>query len=387
MKENKHMKTTTNMIYVAFAAIILACFGSSSTVQALSPAPDGGYPGGNTAEGQNALLSLTSGGYNTAVGYLSLSSNATGGFNTAIGAATLLVNTGNNNMAIGVGALLSNAIGNFNTADGALALSHNTIGSSNTATGVGALSTNTIGTGNTANGASALYYNSSGTYNTASGNGALSSNTTGSSNTANGIAALESNTTGDSNIALGAFAGLRVSTASNVISIGVYGANVSNSCYIGNIAGQTVGAGGTACYVDNDGKVGVFLSARRFKTDIADMGNASEALLGLRPVTFRYKPELDKTAIPQFGLVAEEVAAVNPKLVTHDAKGELTTVRYEAVNAMLLNEFLKEHKKVETLEGTVASLVATMKEQADQIHEVSARLEASKPAPQVVANP
>jgi hypothetical protein len=397
MKGNKHMKTIMNIIYAAFAAITLAFFALSPTTEAVTPAPDGGYAGGNTAEGQNALLTLTSGGYNTAVGYLSLSSDTTGSFNTGVGAATLLVNTGDQNTATGVGALLSNAVGNFNTADGALALSHNTIGSSNTATGVGALLTNTIGIGNTANGAAALFYNGPGNYNTAYGNGALSSNTTGGSNTANGVAALQSNSTGNSNIALGAFAGLSVSTASNVISIGVYGANVSNSCYIGNIAGQTVGAGGTTCYVDNDGKLGVFLSARRFKTDIADMSALSEALLALRPVTFHYKPELDKTGIPQFGLVAEEVEAVSPDLVTRDKQGKVSTVRYEAINVMLLNEFLKEHKRVHEQQATISQLKqdlqATAARQQKQIEaltaglqKVSAQVELNKSAPQTVLN-
>ena len=125
--------------------------------------------------------------------------------------------------------------------------------------------------------------------------------------------------------------------------------------------------------MDNDGKLGVFLSARRFKTDIADMGAASEALLALRPVTFHYKPELDKTGIPQFGLVAEDVAKVNPDLVTHDARGDISTVRYEAVNVMLLNEFLKEHRTVAGLwkppiaqqlkSGNGPTLSAQLKEQ------------------------
>jgi Chaperone of endosialidase len=159
--------------------------------------------------------------------------------------------------------------------------------------------------------------------------------------------------------------------------------------------------------VDNDGKLGVFLSARRFKTDIADMGAASKALLALRPVTFHYKPELDKTGIPQFGLVAEEVAKVNPDLVTHDAKGDIYTVRYEAVNAMLLNEFLKEHRKVQEqdrelheqaatiaqLKSTVAqqqkgmeAVVAHVKEQDKKMQRVTDQIELSKPAPQTVVN-
>jgi hypothetical protein len=186
--------------------------------------------------------------------------------------------------------------------------------------------------------------------------------------------------TGDNNIDIG---NNGVAGDSGTTRIGT----VQGAIYLAGIAGQFVGAGGTTCYVNNDGKLGVFLSSRRFKTDIADMGAASETLLALRPVTFHYKPELDKTCTPQFGLVAEEVAKVNPDLVTRDAKGELTTVRYEAVNAMLLNEFLKEHKKTEELEATVASLITTVKEQAAQIQKVSAELQASRPAPLTVNNP
>ena len=138
--------------------------------------------------------------------------------------------------------------------------------------------------------------------------------------------------------------------------------------------------------MDNEGKLGVFLSARRFKTDIADMGNASEALLALRPVTFHYKPELDKTRIPQFGLVAEEVAKMNPDLVTHDANGELSTVRYEAVNAMLLNEFLKEHRHVQEQDATIAQLQKQIEELATSLKKVSAQLELSQPKAQTVLN-
>jgi Chaperone of endosialidase len=169
---------------------------------------------------------------------------------------------------------------------------------------------------------------------------------------------------------------------------------VSGSCYIGGIAGQTVGNGGSTCYVDNDGKLGVFLSARRFKTDIADMGAGSEALLALRPVTFHYKPELDKTGIPQFGLVAEEVAQVNPDLVTRDRDGKLQTVRYEAVNVMLLNEFLKEYKafveeqrKVKKLEAALATVNERLQEQQAKIERVSAQMEASRVGPRVVQVP
>jgi hypothetical protein len=395
--------------------ILFIGFALAQNVQALNPPPDGGYPGGNTAEGQNALFGLTSGGYNTAVGWFSLKSDSTGNFNTAIGAGTLLVNIADNNTATGTAALLSNSTGIQNTANGAFALSSNTTGNSNTANGYLALNHNTEGIGNTANGIQTLLSNITGNANTAIGDSALANNTAGNLNTAVGADALLNSTTGSLNIALGLNAGEGVTDASNVIAIGTSGANVSNSCYIGNIAGQTVGAGGTTCYVDNDGKLGVFLSARRFKRDIADMGAASEELLALRPVTFHYKPELDKTGIPQFGLVAEEVAAVNPELVTHDARGEINTVRYEAVNAMLLNEFLKEHRKVEEqareakeqkvtirqlqstsakqhmtitqlkkeFQLTVAQLTARVEEQDSKIQQVSAQLEAKKAAPQI----
>ena len=415
---------TLGFVFITF---VFACFAFVQHAQAVSPAPDGGYLGGNTAEGQNALFSLSSGTYNTALGFFSLRSNTTGSLNTAIGAGTLLLNTGEENTATGAAALLSNTVGssntangsqallnnttgNSNTANGVFALLHNTTGSLNTANGVDALNLNTtgsfntatgfdallnniIGTYNTANGYEALYNNTEGRENTATGRQALFSNTTGIDNTADGYGALFSNMTGSNNTALGFGAGSNVTTASNVICIGVgaLGANVDNSCYIGNIAGQTVGLGGSTCYVDNDGKLGVLLSARRFKTDIADMATASEAILALRPVTFHYRPELDKTGIPQFGLVAEEVAKVNPNLVTYDAKGELNTVRYEAVNAMLLNEFLKEHSKVEEQAATIVQLKTQMeavakrlKEQALQIQKVSAQIELNKPATRVV---
>lgn len=131
--------------------------------------------------------------------------------------------------------------------------------------------------------------------------------------------------------------------------------------------------------MDNDGKLGVFFSARRFKTDIGDMENASAGLLALRPVTFHYKRELDKAGIPQFGLIAEEVAKVNPDLVTHDAKGELSTVRYEAVNAMLLNEFLKACRQIDAQQKQIDALTAGLQT-------LSGQREANKPAPRVVNN-
>ena len=373
-KQNLHIKIR----HLTFIPVLIIGLALLPKAQAVSPPPDGGYSGGNTAEGQTALLSLTTGGFNTAVGFLSLRSNTTGGFNTAIGAGTLLANTAIENTATGVAALLSNTTGMANTATGAFALFSNTIGSANSAFGAGALFSNTTGD-----------------FNTAIGDEALFSNTSGSVNIAIGILAGSQLTTGDHNIDIDNYG---VAGESGIIRIGATG--VHTTTYIAGIAGQTVGAGGSFCYVDNEGKLGVFLSARRFKTDIADMAAASEGLLALRPVTFHYKPELDKTGIPQFGLVAEEVAKVNPNLVTHDAKGELSTVRYEAVNAMLLNEFLKEHRKVEeqdcriqAQETTIAALkkqmetvVAHAKEQDLKIQKVSAQIELNRPASRVVAD-
>jgi hypothetical protein len=377
------MKTRVPPVLITFA---LVCLAFSPSAQAVVPPPDGGYPGFNTAEGQNALFSLTTGSANTAIGWFSLFSNVEGSFNTSTGAGALLFNTANNNTAFGAAALLLNATGVGNTAVGATAL----------------LSTG--GDGNTATGFAALYLNTS-SANTANGYQALYNNTDGTSNTANGFQALYNNTIGDYNTALGNAAGTNLTTGSFNIDIGNNGVagegntirigsnNHQTATYIAGIAGQTVGAGGSTCYVDNDGKLGVFLSARRFKTNIADMGAASKALLALRPVTFHYKPELDKAGIPQFGLVAEEVAEVNPDLVTHDAKGDIYTVRYEAVNAMLLNEFLKEHRKNEKQEATIAelkteigSLSAAVKEHAEQIQKVSAQVQMNKPASQTVLN-
>src|SRR6266513_143864 len=409
MNSTTHSKPLTRSLLIALAFLCPAVFGPIA--QAVVPPPDGGYPNFTTAEGQKALFSLTTGAANTAVGWFSLFSDTQGSFNTATGAGTLLLNTADNNTAFGAAALLNNIEGNLNTAvgQGALATS---IGSFNTAVGAGALLSNTTGPVNTANGAFALFSNTTGGFNTANGYQALLSNTTGTKNTAIGLNALQNNSsgadntaigyqallsnntagantaigfsalensTGNGNTAVGFGAGDSVAGASNVICIGTTGNDVSNSCYIGSIAGQTVGAGGSTCYVDNDGKLGVFLSARRFKTDIADRSEESEAILGLRPVTFHYKPELDKLGIPQFGLVAEEVAKVNPDLVTHDAKGEISTVRYEAVNAMLLNEFLKEHTafleeqhKVQRLEAALAAVNKRLKEQEAKIEKVSA---------------
>jgi Chaperone of endosialidase len=341
--------------------LLIACLTLSPMAQAVLPPPDGGYPGGNTAEGQNALFSLTTGGFNTAVGFLSLTSNTTTAFNTAIGAGTLLSNMADNNTATGAGALLSNTTGDFNTANGAFALFSDTIGNDNTANGASALLSNTEGSNNTATGFNALHDNTLGFSNTANGRNALFANTTGSNNTAMGFEALGFNGSGSNNIALGVDAGTNVLTASNVICIGANGADTSNSCYIGQVFGAT-SAGGAAVLINSNGKLGTTTSSRRFKEEIKPMKQASEALYRLRPVTFRYKTEIDHERTSQFGLVAEEVEEINSNLVIRDKEGKPYTVRYDMVNAMLLNEFLKEHRKVEAQQTTIDEQQVTIAE-------------------------
>jgi Chaperone of endosialidase len=517
----------------------LGSFALLPLAQAVVPTPDGGYPGGNTAEGQAALLSLTTGMYNTAVGAFSLRSDTTGKFCTGVGAGTLLVNTADNNTATGAGALLSNTSGSFNTAYGAFALFHNTTGgshtavgynalgatnasdfleantavgdsalandtdgnanaalgyaalvdnttgnsntaignlalagnntgNSNTATGAEALLGNTTGNNNTAtgyqallsntgdfntaNGFQALISNTTGGFNTALGDSALFGNTSGSGNTAIGTGTLVNNSTSDGNtaigqnalsgnngntiggdntaigfnaltgislnnigggnIALGAGAGQNI-TGDNNIAIGnIGGLGESNtiriggashtSTYIAGIWTQLVRPDGLTVVIDTDGKLGTFFSSRRFKRDIKPMATASEAILALKPVTFRYKSDAKNT--PCFGLIAEEVAEVEPALVVRDKNGEVLSVRYDQVNAMLLNEFLKEHKKVEMQQATIAELElrvsrqeksfrSKLAEQERQIaaltsglQKVSAQIELTKTRSQIVIN-
>jgi hypothetical protein len=350
-----------------------------------------------------------------------------GDLNTAIGSGSLSGNTaGFENTAIGAGALSFNTEGTDNTAIGERARNFNTTGSFNTAVGESALSSN-AGDDNTAIGVQALSSNQ-GIQNTAVGEAALSGNTTGISNTAIGLGALEKNSTGSGNTALGIQAGFGVFTANNVICIGTDGADVSNSCFIGNIRDvQTQNADAVPVLIDSAGQLSTLSSSRRFKKEIRSMDKTSEAILVLKPVRFQYKN--DSKGTPQFGLIAEEVAKVNPDLVVRDKNGEIYTVRYDAVNAMLLNEFLKEHRKVEEQERKVAeqettmtqlkatvtqqqknfqvttaeqkkdfeaataqqqneiqALTASLKDQAAQIQKVSAQLEVNKIAPQIVLN-
>ena len=380
-------RTTILTFLIAF---MLSCFGLSPKVLAVVPAPDGGYPGANTAEGDNSLLSLTTGINNTAIGFAALASNTTGFQNTATG----------------VIALGSNTTGSQNTATGVTALVSNTTGFQNAATGVQALSSNTTGFHNAAAGFQALFSNTTGNHNTADGDNALVHNTTGILNTAIGAHALDQNITGSSNVALGFQAGFNITGSGNVcVGQNIVGlAGESNVTRIGNI-GSTAQANGVFVTVGAGGKLGFQVSSRRYKDDIKPMDKASEGLFALKPVSFRYKQEIDPARSPDFGLIAEDVATVNPDLVARDEEGKIVTVRYQAVNTMLLNEFLKEHKKVEEQQASIAELKSTVAQQkkdfqatASQqqkqiealtagLQKVSAQLEASKPAPRVVNNP
>ncbi len=394
---------------VLLVAVVLGCFGLSPSAHAVVPAPDGCYPGFTTAEGCAALNSLTTGAGNTGVGWRSLFLNTTGSFNTALGTGALVLNNGDSNTATGAAALLLNTTGHDNTAAGVNALASNTTGPTNTAMGVGALSSNTFGGGSTAVGYQALASQTGRGGSTAIGSTALASQTDGEANTATGAAALESTTgsgntangftalrdsTGNDNTALGAGAGGNVTTASNVICIGagVFGANVDNSCYIGNIFGST-SANGVGVLVNSNGRLGTTTSSARYKNEIKPMAKASEALFSLTPVTFRYKKEIDSAGIQQLGLIAEDVERVNPDLIVRDKEGKPYSVRYDQVNAMLLNEFLKEHKafveeqrKVQEQGASIARLEQQIEALTVGLQKVTAQLELSKPTPQTVLN-
>src|SRR6266545_3391723 len=346
-------------IMFATVVLVVVCFWFAPMAQAVGPDTDGSIAGANNGEGIGALVNrttgvwntgtgfealnhLTAGNQNTATGLRALFSDTTGGFNTATGVFSLFANTsGFFNSATGAYSLANNISGDYNTATGYSALYRNT-GSFNTATGFAALYKNTTGLSNTANGFQALNSNTTGFNNTANGVNALLFNT-GDNNTATGVDALSNNTTGSQNTALGKGAGSNVITADHVICIGHPGLNASSSCFIGQIFGRP-SSGGTAVFINSNGFLGTITSSRRFKEEIKPMEQASEALFALKPVTFRYKKGIDPQGIPQFGLVAEDVEAVNPDLVVRDQEGKPYSVRYDQVNAMLLNEFLKEHK-------------------------------------------
>ena len=333
-------------------------------MQAVSPPPDGGYPNGNTAEGLEALYSLEIYfGNDTAIGHQALYNTTRGNQNTAVGSNALFRNTiGNNNTGVGYYTLFSNTTGNDNTAVGNLALRGNTAGNNNTVVG-----------------ANALYRN-----------------TTGINNTACGVSALR-NSTGDGNVALGVDAGSELTTGNNNIDIG-YGvkgqAGENNTIRIGNtdttdtIIKGIVGtsSAGAAVFVNNNGKLGTLTSSQRFKDEIKPMADASDVILGLKPVSFRYKKDIDPEGVRRFGLIAEEVEKINPDLVVHDKEGKPQTVRYEQINAMLLNEFLKEHTTVREQGAIIAKQQKQIEALTAGLQKVSAQLEVSKAAPQTVLN-
>ena len=364
--------------------------------------------------------SNTTGSANTASGYEALYSNTTGNYNTAAGLFALSNTTGDSNTATGTDALSNNTTGDYNIATGDSALAFNTTGSYNIATGPGALESNTTGSYNLANGYLALYSNTTGFFNMGNGGGALYKNTTGNYNVAEGPHALYSNTTGGSNIAIGTSAGTNLTTGSANIDIGNAGvAGESRTIRIGTQGTQTIAymagirgvavPGGVGVMIGSNGKLGTVVSSARFKEMIEPMDKASEAILSLKPVTFQYKKEWDPEGIRQYGLVAEEVEKVAPELVARDEKGKPYSVRYEAINAMLLNEFLKEHqemedqtcqleeqaRKIQEQRATIAQLrqdfqskLAAQEKQiralASGLEKVSAQLETNRPAPRSV---
>ena len=288
-------------------------------------------------------------------------------------------------------------------------------GSGNTAVGARALQINE-GVSNTATGEAALQSNRSGDHNTAIGDGALQINDFGAYNTAVGDAALSStHGIGTNNIALGSGAGFNLTTGGYNIDIGNVGvASEGNTIRIGTTfnrgsrtgqnrafiaaiynvnENQPPGVMISPVYINAHGQLGTQgpPSSIRFKKKVKPMAHTSEAILGLRPVTFQYKN--DEEGTPQFGLIAEEVAKLNPDLVVRDPEGKIYSVRYDAVNAMLLNEFLKAHRKIQELEGNNVQQQINFAEQQKQIEaltaglqKVSAQLELSKSAPQTVLN-
>jgi hypothetical protein len=398
---------------------LLAAFAFLSEAQAVSPTPDGCYPNFTTAEGCNALRALTTGLANTGAGWYALSLITSANFNTGLGAGALALSNADNNTAVGAGAMVLNTAGSENTAVGANALVHNGIGSDNNAFGTNALFNNdSSGNGsanfNNAFGRNALANNVDGNENDAFGDDAMEENTTGSQNTAMGDDALDGNTIGSGNVAVGKEAGNSIIDGNDNVVLGhnagiglmhasrniAIGSGVSgpftdfdDTCFIGSIFGEIVSDPGSqaAVFVDQFNVVGIFNSSRKYKHDIKPMDKASETLYRLKPVTFKFNSDWKGTT--QYGLIAEEVAEVDPRLVVHDKNGQITSVHYEQINSMLLNEFLKEHKKVEELQAIVAQqqkgmeiLATQLKEQAAQIQKVSVQLEISEPARAVVVN-
>jgi hypothetical protein len=393
------MKIRKIIFTTALSALV--CFGLLPGAKALEPAaPDTALAGGNTVDGYLALGSLNGGFYNSAFGAFSLLSLTTGNFDTSIGAGALLSDNGGTNTAVGAAALINNLVAADNNAFGAFALLNNDSSGNgsanfNNAFGRNALTNNVDGDENDAFGDDAMEENTTGSQNTAMGDDALDGNTTGNGNTAMGKEAGNSIIDGNDNVAIGHNAGIGIVHASRNIAINVEEAgpfaDFDDTCFIGSIFGEIVSDPGsqTAVFVDQFNNVGIFNSSRKYKHDIQPMDKASETLYQLKPVTFKFNSDWKGTT--EYGLIAEEVEKVDSQLVSHK-DGEIVTVHYEQINSMLLNEFLKEHKKVEEqqasisqLESEMQTMVAQLKEQGNQIQKVTAQLEVSKPAPQVVA--
>jgi len=373
---------------------VLACFALLPGAQA--QCVDGCNSSFGTFQGDGALINNVAGIGNSAFGWRALFFTSATNFNTAVGGGALALNNSSDNVAVGAAALVLNTAGSDNVAVGTDALVNNDSGAVNNAIGSFALFSNIGGSFNNAHGRDALFDNL-GSENNAFGDLALESVTTGSSNTAIGDDAGDAIVDGSFNVCVGDEAGTTFVSASNNIAIGATGggpfADASNTCFIGSIFNEPVSDPGsaTAVFVDQFNVLGFNSSTRRVKHDIQPMDKASEPIFSLKPVTFKYNS--DKKERTQFGFIAEEVAQVNPDLVSHDNDGSAVSIRYEQINAMLLNEFLKEHKKVEEqqasisqLKGEMQTMVAQLKEQAAQIQKVSAQIQVNKSAPQVVVN-
>ena len=408
------------IVLIAFAATVELAYGAPPPNVVSSDAD------GNTAMGTDALAKLSDGKFNTASGSSALNSNTSGAANTASGVSALNSNTtGNQNTASGFWALFSNTTGSFNTASGNRALFSNTTGNDNTASGSAALFLNTTGSNNTASGSFALFDNTKGHDNSASGFAALESNTTGNFNTAFGSWALVSNTRGDantalggsalsnnstgnrnvavgyhalfddtagrSNTAIGAFAGRRITGNDNVdiantgfagesqtMRLGTQGSEgVINSgvtrTFVAGINGVTTGRAGVAVVIDSRGQLGTISSSRRYKQDIRPMADASERLMKLQPVTFRYQePDAAGEQPIQYGLIAEDVAEVFPELVVLNENGQPESVAYHLLPALLLNEMEKEHRLNQLRAEQLAQLQSQVASQASQLAEISA---------------
>ncbi|MFY9826873.1 MAG: tail fiber domain-containing protein [Thermoanaerobaculia bacterium] len=311
---------------------------------------------------------------------------STGDRNTALGETALASNTsGSDNTAVGSDACYSTTSGSANTGVGSFVLFSNTTGIANAALGASALNANTTGSANSALGTDSLNDNTTGGSNTAAGFDALFANTTGSNNTALGANAL-GNSTGSGNIAVGASAGINIGSGSNNIDIGNHapgnesntiriGSSTQTAAFLAGVNGVTVSSG-SEVFVDSNGQLGTVTSSIRFKEDVDDMGDASGNLMKLRPVTFHYKAGFDDGShLLQYGLVAEEVAKVYPALVQYDAKGQPLTVRYHWINAMLLNEVQKQHANAEAQQARVGELLSQVAQQKARLEQQEARIQ------------